>query len=87
MSQKKHSKNALMDTFYTNFRKQAIDEKIAKGDSVTIIGKDEYEGWSGVVIGVEELSGDRIFTIELQANSKRIERFGSALRKEFDVSK
>ena len=75
-----------MDTFCATFRKHAIDEKLAKGDSVRIIGKDEYKGWLGSVIGVEEISGDCIFTIELQANSRRIERFGASLRKEFDVA-
>lgn len=72
-----------METFYASFRRQAIDEKLTKGDSVRIIGKDEYKGWLGIVIAVEELSGDCIFTVELQANSKRIERFGASLRKEF----
>lgn len=76
-----------MDNFLTTFRKQAINEKIVKGDSVKIIGKDDYKGWTGVVINVEERSGDSVYTVELQANSKRIERFSASLRKEFDVAK
>ncbi len=72
-----------MESFYASFRKQAIDEKIAKGDSVRIIGKDDFKGWLGIVTTVEKVSGDHIYTVELQANSKRIERFGASLRKEF----
>lgn len=74
-----------MDNFFTNFRAQAINEKIVKGDTVKVIGRDEYKGWVGIVITIEEMSGDPIYVVELQANSKKIERYGESLRKEFEI--
>ena len=62
--------------------RQTIDQTISQGDSVCVIGKDEYKGWVGTVTKVKEISGDKIFTIELQANHKRVERFRESLRKE-----
>lgn len=71
------------NVFYSQFRKHLVDDKISKGDKVQIIGKDEYKGLFGTVTNVEEISGSHIYTIELSANSKRIERFEQSLRKEF----
>jgi len=70
----------------STFRQQAINEKIAKGDTVIITGRDEYKGWVGTVVGIEEVSGESVYIVELQADSKRIERFASNLRKEFCLS-
>jgi hypothetical protein len=75
-----------MDSFLSTFRQQAINEKIAKGDTVIVTGRDEYKGWVGIVVATEEVSGESVYTVELQADSKRIERFASNLRKEFSLS-
>lgn len=72
-----------MADFFTNFRKQALEQNLTKGDSVRVIGKDKYKGWLGTVTHVKELSGECFYTVELQANSERIERFKESLRKEY----
>ena len=72
-----------MTDFFSNFRQQALADTLSKGDNVRIIGKDSYKGWIGTVTRVKELSGENVYTIELQANNKRVERFKESLRKEY----
>lgn len=68
--------------FFSDFR-QSLTETINKGDVVQVIGRDEFKGWFGTVTKVKEISGERVFTVELEADGKRIERFRDALRKEY----
>jgi hypothetical protein len=75
-----------MDSFLSTFRQQTINETITKGDTVLITGRDEFKGWIGIVVLTEEKSGETVYTIELEANSKKIKRFASNLRKEFCLS-
>ena len=72
-----------MSDFFTNFKKQALTDTFAKGDTVRVIGKDPHKGWIGTVTRVKEISGEHLYTVELQANNKRIERYKESLRKEY----
>ena len=72
-----------MTDFFTNFNQQALKDELSKGDTVRIIGKDQYKGWIGTVARIKNISGEHIYTIELQANSVRVERFKESLRKEY----
>ena len=72
-----------MSDFFSNFRNQALSDTHTIGDTVRIIGKDLYKGWIGTVTRVKELSGESVYTVELQANSQRVERYKESLRKEY----
>lgn len=72
-----------MADFFSNFRAQALKDELSKGDTVRIVGKDPYKGWIGTVTRVKEQSGEHIYTVELQANSERVDRFKESLRKEY----
>ena len=60
-----------------------LQETISKGDTVRIIGRDDYKGYLGTIIKTKELSGEKLYTIELEATSQRIERFQQSLRKQY----
>ena len=76
-------KRREMSNFFTGFRAEALVDKLSKGDQIKVIGKDEYKGWLGTVIRVKKISGENIYTVELEANHMRIERFKDSLRKQF----
>lgn len=56
----------MSDSFFASFQSQAINETIVKGDTVRVIGKDEYKGHIGIVVSVEEISGEPQYIVELQ---------------------
>lgn len=72
-----------MSDFFSNFRQQALSEKLEIGDTVRVIGRDQFKGCIGTITRVKELSGECVYTVELQANSQRLERFKESLRKEY----
>jgi hypothetical protein len=79
-----NKKNGMTDSFFSSFNSETIiNEKIAKGDTVRVVGKDQFKGQIGCVISVDEISGEAIYTVELEADTTRIERFAASLRKEF----
>jgi len=72
-----------MSDFFSNFRQQALVDKLSVGDSVKIVGKDKYKGWLGTITRMKELSGEWVYTVELQANNQRVERYRDSLRKDY----
>ena len=72
-------------SFFSDMQSQPIslENTINTGDTVQIIGKDQYKGWIGTVAHIKDISGEKVFIIELQATSERIERFKDSLRKQY----
>jgi hypothetical protein len=60
-----------------------LNQNIDKGDTVQIVGKDEFKGYYGTVTKVKQISGECIFTVELEANGSCVERFQDSLKKEY----
>lgn len=73
-----------MTDFLTKFRQQAISEKIEIGDTIIVRGSDEFKGFRGTVTGIKQVSGENKYTVELQANSAKIERKPESLTKCYD---
>ena len=70
-----------MTDFLTKFRQQAINETLSQGDTVIVVGTDEFKGFRGTVTGSKSVGGENIYSVELQANSKRIDRAKASLIK------
>ncbi len=73
-----------MTEFLTRFRQQALNDTLSLGDTVMVIGTDEFKGFRGTVTGSKSVGGENIYAVELQANSKRIDRAKSSLIKCYD---
>lgn len=72
-----------MTSFLTNFHKQVLTENVKVGDTVTVIGKDEFKGLRGTVTNQKLTTGEKIFIVELHANNRKIERAQLQIRKEY----
>lgn len=73
-----------MTDFLSKFRQQAISETMAIGDTVMITGRDEFKAFRGTITGLKHVSGENRYTVELQANGRKIERKTESLSKCYD---
>lgn len=73
----------MSTSFFANFKQQALKDELCKGDTVRIIGKDSFKGWIGTVVAIKEISREHVYTVELQANNARVDRYKESLRKEY----
>lgn len=66
------------------FPSSAFDN-ISLNDDVIIVGPDDCKGLIGIVVAIKnsEISANSVFTVELQANGKKIQRPVEHLKRYF----
>jgi uncharacterized membrane protein YkoI len=72
-----------MTDFLSRFRSEVIEETLKVGDTVIISGRDEFKGFKGTVVSLKSISGETRYSIELEANGKKIERKIDSLNKSY----
>jgi len=68
------------------FSSSAFDNDISLNDRIVIVGKDELKGLIGIVVKIKHTQGmpEPIYTVELEANGKKVRRRLSNLKRHFD---
>jgi hypothetical protein len=60
-------------------------DHIDENDKIKIVGKDKLKGLTGFVKRIKKESGVKIYTVELECNGKKIDRYKENLKKIYTI--